>query len=119
MVTVGQQGFVAQVSSGSSTDSAFGNPTTAASIGQLIGPPAVTLVASLGVAAGDHPDTSLGLMVCLRFSALATPAYFSLGRTDAGLRNGRHRTAAGPVSLAKSSRRQGGAVPWWSAAASW
>lgn len=100
MVMVGQQAFVAHVSSKGSTDSAFGTLTAAASIGQLIGPPAVTLVASLGIRDGAAPDTTLGLLVCLGFSALATPAYFFLRRTDAGLRKGRRKTAAEPVSVA-------------------
>lgn len=107
MVTVGQQAFVAHVSTGISTDSAFGNLTTAASIGQLVGPPAVTLVASLGVAAGGQPDTSLGLFVCLGFSTLATPAYFFMRRPDAGVRKGRHETAGRPVRLSEAVKAPG------------
>ncbi|MDF2050374.1 MFS transporter [Arthrobacter sp. Cr_A7] len=92
MVMVGQQAFVAHVSSGGSRDSDFGTLTAAASIGQLIGPPAVTLAASLTVPPGAAPDTAVGLMVCLAFSALATPAFFFLRRTDAGLRRIRRHT---------------------------
>ncbi len=98
MVMVGQQAFVAHISKGGSSDSAFGTLTAAASIGQLIGPPAVTIIASLGVAQGAQPDTSLGLVVCLCFSTLATPAYFFLRRTDARLREGR-RSVAGPIKV--------------------
>jgi MFS family permease len=100
MVIVGQQAFVAHVSTTGSTDSAFGTLTTAASVGQLIGPPAVTLAASLGGPVGAQPDTNLGLLVCLAFSLLATPAFFFLRRTDAGLRLGRHRAAMEPVTVA-------------------
>lgn len=100
LVMVGQQAFVAQVSTTDSTDSAFGTLTAAASLGQLIGPPAVTIVASLGWGADEQPDTTLGLLVCLAFSALATPAYFFLRRTDAGLRHGRATPGAVPVSVA-------------------
>src|SRR5690606_13273607 len=44
-VIVAQQGTAAQLSAGSSPDAAFGTLTAAASIGQLIGPPAVTMAA--------------------------------------------------------------------------
>lgn len=89
MVMVGQQAFVAHVSSSGSRDSAFGTLTAAASIGQLMGPPAVTLAASMTRPPGAAPDTTTGLLVCLAFSVLATPAFFFLRRTDAGLRHNR------------------------------
>lgn len=89
MVMVGQQSFVAHTSAGGSSDSAFGTLTAAASIGQLIGPPAVTLAASISPSAGATTNTGLGLLVCLGFSTLATPAYAFLRRKDAGLRKGR------------------------------
>lgn len=100
LVMVGQQAFVAHVSANGSTDSAFGTLTAAASIGQLIGPPAVTLAASLGIPAGAQPDATLGLLVCLAFSTLATPAYFFLRRTDAGLRRGRNTSTTKRASVA-------------------
>ena len=100
LVMVGQQAFVAHVSTKGSTDSAFGTLTAAASIGQLIGPPAVTLVASLSVMSAEQPDTTLGLLVCLAFTALATPAYFFLRRTDSALRRERNKSPAEPVSVA-------------------
>lgn len=89
MVMVGQQTFVAHASSKGSSDSAFGTLTAAASVGQLIGPPAVTLVASLGGSGGAAPNTDLGLLICIAFSLLATPAFFFLRRTDAVLRQER------------------------------
>jgi MFS family permease len=107
LVMVGQQAFVAHVSASGSADSGFGTLTAAASIGQLIGPPAVTLVASLGVPAGEQPDTTLGLLVCLAFSTMATPAYFFLRRTDAGLRRGRNTSKTDRVSVAGVLRAPG------------
>ncbi len=94
LVMVGQQTFVAHVSSKGSSDSAFGTLTAAASVGQLIGPPAVTLVASLGGGGGTAPNTDLGLLVCIGFSLLATPAFFFLRRTDAALRAERRQAVA-------------------------
>ena len=52
LVMVGQQSFVAQISTTDSRDSAFGVLSTAMSIGQLIGPPLVTTLASLGTTGG-------------------------------------------------------------------
>ncbi|KQQ92397.1 hypothetical protein ASF72_02355 [Arthrobacter sp. Leaf141] len=100
MVMVGQQAFVAHVSHGASRDSAFGTLTAAASIGQLVGPPAVTFAAAATVPGGNPPDTSLGLLVCLAFSTLALPAYFFLRRTDAGLRKNRRQAGAPRASAA-------------------
>lgn len=107
MVMVGQQAFVAHVSSNGSRDSAFGTLTAAASIGQLIGPPAVTLAASMTAPAGAAPDTTTGLLVCLGFSALATPAFFFLRRTDAGLRRNRRGKSAPPARVADVLRAPG------------
>jgi hypothetical protein len=120
MVMVGQQAFVAHASSSGSSDSAFGTLTAAASVGQLIGPPAVTLVESLGGGGGAAPNTDLGLLICIGFSLLATPAFFFLRRTDTALRQerrlavesrpdvgGLHRTSACGV-------RSPSVVPCWS-----
>ncbi len=97
LVMVGQQTFVAHASSSSgSSDSAFGTLTAAASVGQLIGPPAVTLVASLGAGNGTGPNTDLGLLICIGFSLLATPAFFFLRRTDAALRQERRIAMGSP-----------------------
>jgi hypothetical protein len=57
---VGQQTFVAHASSKGSRDSAFGTLTAAASVGQLIGPPAVTLVAPRAAAAALLPTPISG-----------------------------------------------------------
>ncbi|KUM36364.1 MFS transporter [Arthrobacter sp. EpRS71] len=90
LIMVGQQTFVAHASAGGSADSAFGTLTAASSVGQLIGPPAVTFAASLVIAADSPtPDTTLGLLVCLGLTLMAMPAFFFLRRIDAGLRRGR------------------------------
>ncbi|MFC9353969.1 MFS transporter [Arthrobacter sp. NPDC057013] len=107
LVIVGQQAFVAHVSSTDSPDSAFGTLAAAASTGQLIGPPAVTLLASLGVPAGGRPDTTIGLFVCLSFSALATPAFFFLRRTDSGMRRGRTDAAGDPLTAGEVLKAPG------------
>lgn len=84
LVMVGQQTFVAHASAGGSADSGFGTLAAAASIGQLVGPPAVTIAATL--ASPDSPSTTTGLAVCLAFTASAFPMIFVLRRGD------RHRT---------------------------
>lgn len=99
LVMVGQQTFVAHVSAKGSTEGAFGTLTAAASIGQLIGPPAVTVAASLGTGGGAAPDTNLGLLVCLGFTLLGAPAYFFLRRTDGSLRRKRHTVNSQPAKI--------------------
>ena len=61
-VMIGQQTFVAHRARGGSSDSGFATLTTAASVGQLLGPPIVTLVAALG--AGAAPNALLGAAAC-------------------------------------------------------
>ncbi|MFC9335736.1 MFS transporter [Arthrobacter sp. NPDC057009] len=99
LVIVGQQAFVAHVSHGDSPDSAFGTLAAAASTGQLIGPPAVTLAASLGAPTGGQPDTTIGLLVCVSFSALAAPAYLLLRLTDARISGGRQEASSDPITV--------------------
>ena len=62
-IMIGQQTLVAAQSRDSSPDAAFGNLTAAASIGQLIGPPAVAAAASIGLldATTRGPDTTIGI----------------------------------------------------------
>lgn len=84
MVMVGEQAFVAHISKGKSPESAFGILTAAGSVGQMIGPPTVTLMATIN--SSGRTDTSLGLLVCLGFNALAIPCYFLLRRTDTQMR---------------------------------
>ena len=80
LVMVGQQTFVAHASLGGSTDSGFGTLTAAASIGQLIGPPAVTIAAT--IASPQAPSTTVGLAVCLAFTTLAFPMVLILRGGD-------------------------------------
>jgi MFS family permease len=108
LVMVGQQTFVAHVSVTGSTDSAFGTLTAAASIGQLVGPPAVTFVAALGAGPGGAaPNTDLGLLVCIAFSLLATPAFFFLRRADARLRKKRFSANNQPAPIGGVLRTPG------------
>lgn len=76
-VIVAQQGFVARVTTGN-LDSAFGTLTAAVSIGQLIGPPVVTLAAAAWAASETHPNTSVGLAVCGALLVVALPTFFAL-----------------------------------------
>lgn len=80
LVMVGQQTFVAHASRDGSVDSGFGTLAAAASIGQLIGPPAVTLASTLGSPLA--PNTTVGLAVCICFTALAFPMIAVLRRGD-------------------------------------
>lgn len=84
-VMVGQQTFVAHASRGGSIDSGFGTLSAAASIGQLVGPPAVTVAATLG--GSKTPNTTAGIAVCLTFTLIALPLILLLRRGD------RHRRA--------------------------
>lgn len=86
-VMVGQQTFVANVSLGGSSDAAFGTLTAAASVGQLVGPPVVTVAATLASAPGtaSAPDTTVGLLVSAVFVIAAVPCCLLLRRVDRGL----------------------------------
>ncbi|MDF2583810.1 MAG: hypothetical protein K0R33_2453 [Mycobacterium sp.] len=90
LIMVGQQTFVANVSAGGGADSAFGTLSAAASIGQLIGPPTVTTVASLTYFDGQaDPNTTVGLIVCAVFVLAAMPCYLVIRRTDRTLKRAR------------------------------
>lgn len=95
-VMIGQQTFVAHASRGGSMDSGFGTLSAAASIGQLIGPPAVTIAATL--AARDEPDTTAGFAVCLAFTVLALPLILFLRRGDMHRRTTAVRAPRAPLS---------------------
>lgn len=87
---IGQQTFVANASVRTSSDSAFGTLTAAASIGQLIGPPLVNVAASLVVVGGqDEPNTAVGLAICTTMLVLGTPTYLALRRLDRSLGDAR------------------------------
>nr|WP_274605317.1 MFS transporter [Microbacterium sp. CFBP 13617] len=95
-VMIGQQTFVAHASRGGSMDSGFGTLSAAASIGQLIGPPAVTIAATL--AARDQPDTTAGFAVCLAFTVLALPLILFLRRGDTHRRVAAAKAPRAPLS---------------------
>lgn len=86
LVLVGQQTFIAHATDTGSRDGAFGVFTAAVSIGQVIGPPAVMIIASYGQPGwAALPDTGLGFSVCLAFGVTALPLHFFLRRTDQAL----------------------------------
>lgn len=76
-VIVAQQGFVARVSKGN-LDSAFGTLTAAVSVGQLIGPPVVTIAAAAWAVTSTQPNTWIGLACCGLLLVLALPTFFEL-----------------------------------------
>ncbi|AQT81580.1 hypothetical protein B1R94_23470 [Mycolicibacterium litorale] len=83
VVMIGQQTFVANASATGDTDAAFGTLTTAASIGQLIGPPLVTVTASLPVfTGGGELHTTAGIIACGVLLVLALPCYLPMRRWD-------------------------------------
>lgn len=101
LTMVGQQTFVANVSANQASDGAFGTLSAAASIGQLVGPPLVTVVASLAVfGGGTHPNTTVGLIVCVGLILLGTPAYVALRRTDRTLTRVRIAEDEAPARVA-------------------
>ncbi|MFJ4029550.1 MFS transporter [Paenarthrobacter sp. NPDC089989] len=94
---VGQQCFAARLTAAGKSDTAFGALTAAASMGQLFGPPLVTTFAAVS-ASTTHPNTTLGLLVCLGFLVLAIRSVLTM--------NGREKkmapvkgTATGKASI--------------------
>ena len=90
-IMIGQQSFVAVQSLGGSADSAFGNLTAAASIGQLVGPPLVTLAAAAAIGPGTGSgaagsSATIGLVVSTCVLALAMPMFLVLRQSPASAR---------------------------------
>lgn len=81
LVMVGQQTLVAHLAGEGEPDGAFATLTTAASVGQLVGPPLVTAVA--GLMQGDW-QARAGLLACLACTLLALPTLVALRRHDPG-----------------------------------
>ena len=101
LIMVGQQTFVAHVSARQGSDAAFGTLTAAASIGQLVGPPTVTTLSSLAIFGGQtSPNTTVGLIACVAFILLATPAYFVIRPTDRALKAARPANNESPAPVA-------------------
>ncbi|MET1052686.1 MAG: MFS transporter [Mycetocola sp.] len=87
LLMVGQQTFVAHRTRGVASDSGFGTLSAAASIGQLVGPPLVTVIATVAwfgsaETTGDVPDTTAGLLAAAGCIVLAAPCYVFLRRAD-------------------------------------
>ncbi|OZF37354.1 MFS transporter [Rhodococcus sp. 14-2483-1-2] len=83
LIMIGQQAFVAHVHVDGKNESAFGALTAAASMGQLVGPLAVTAVASrFGGASVESPNTTAGILTAGAFTAVALPTalFLMLGR---------------------------------------
>ena len=105
LIMVGQQTFVANVSARHGSDGAFGTLTAAASIGQLVGPPLVTTLASLAVFGGQSaPNTTVGLVACAALLVVGTPAYFFMRSTDRGLDDARLSDDESPEQVSKLLR---------------
>jgi MFS family permease len=108
LIVVGQQTFVAHVSASHSSDAAFGTLTAAASIGQLIGPPTVTILSSLVIFGGQNsPNTTVGLIACVALILLATPAYFVIRPTDRALKAARPTNNENPAPVAQLLKTPG------------
>lgn len=85
LISVGQQIYVAQRSDRNASDAGFASLSAASSIGQVIGPLLVTLVAStlLFGSAPNVSGTSAGLFVCAAVAGAALPLGLILGPHDA------------------------------------
>lgn len=85
-LAVGQQTFVAHRTRGTASDGGFATLTAAASFGQLVGPPLVTITASLTVSGVDATgvNTAAGFVVAIVCSVLSLPLCVILHRADRG-----------------------------------
>jgi MFS family permease len=79
---IGHQTFVAQRSVGRAADRDFGTLATAASFGQLIGPPIVTMIVTMATPDTVHPNTSAGLIACIIGIAIGLPTWRWLRRVE-------------------------------------
>ena len=91
LVMVGQQSFMAQVSRPGSRDRAFAAISTAMSLGQLVGPPTVMMLASASSKSGGLPDTGVGLLVCAVAAIPAALLHLGLRRADPARRKQRRK----------------------------
>ena len=106
-VVVAQQSIVARLTVGSSADAAFGRLTAAVSIGQLIGPPAVTIAASAVSGAGAQPNTWAGSAAAGVLFLIVLPAFFVLRRAEQEAPTPRRRPDAQPASIRTVLRNPG------------
>jgi MFS family permease len=81
-VVVGQQQVVSRLTARARADSAFGALTSAVSVGQLVGPPVVTMAAIAFSDGGAHPNTWTGLAACGVLFLIALPSFFPLRRAE-------------------------------------
>lgn len=107
-VMVGLQTIAAHSSKPQERDRAFGTLTAAASVGQLVGAPAVTGVAMVSQEAGTAmPNTAAGLLLCSVFVILALPAYPRLRAGDRFRATRRPETRAIGLSIYSLARIRG------------
>ena len=118
LAMVGLQTLAAHASAPGERDRAFGTLTAAASVGQLVGAPLTTALATWGVGpsgGGAALNTASGLIGCLVFVVLGLLAYFPLQAGDRY--RARHRRAEHATKVLLSSIL---AIPgvWYSVAVS-
>ena len=107
LAMVGLQTIAANVSAQGQSDGAFGTLTAAASVGQLVGPPLVTLFATQGP--NDPlapPATAVGLLVCASLLVLSAVGYFPLSAGEANRQIERAVKRTGP-KMASVARIKG------------
>ncbi|PPG27795.1 hypothetical protein C5E10_14830 [Pseudoclavibacter sp. RFBG4] len=95
-VMIGQQTFTAHRGRDGTSDGTFAVLTTAASLGQLVGPPIVTLTASVGAVEASAPDTVLGAIACIVLvvlGLLGTPALLRADRQSAAAKRAEAESA--------------------------
>ena len=88
LVVVGLQTFVAHVSTEASSDAGFGTLTAAASVGQLIGPLATTMIATLALLGGTgaDPNTTAGMLACVALAIIGALSLAWIAPVDRSLR---------------------------------
>lgn len=84
LTMVGQQGHVAERLAHAGLDAAYGNLTSAMSIGQFLGPLVVITLATRGAGSTAVPDTTVGLLACVGALVLALPAGVGLATMPRG-----------------------------------
>lgn len=106
-IVVAQQSIVARLTSGSEADAAFGRLTAAVSIGQLIGPPIVTIAASVVAVSPTQPNTWAGSAAAGVLFLVIVPAFLVLRRAELAAHTPVRRTDTKPASVRTVLRNPG------------
>jgi len=106
-VMIAQQGMAAHAVSGRGADAAFGALFAALSIGQLVGPPLVTVAAMSASDGGAQPNTWAGLLACSLLFLVSLPAYFALRRAERAGVGPSRQPGSRPASLRTVLRNPG------------